>query len=322
MRAKIDISEVEVRTKIRAKYLRAIENEEWDLLPGEVYAKSFLRTYGEYLGLDSRQLVDEYKRRYERPTDHELRPIAPLGRERERDAVRAGRCCPPWAGDRRAWSWWSSSSRCTSSASPARAPSSTRRPSTHARVDRPPAAITTPAATARSASPAPTLVKLQLIPTGQVYVCLVNGNGRTLIPGVIYAAGQTIPTKTATKLLLTLGNTSVHDEGQRRHRCRSRRRRAAIGFELLARRHSTPAAAERRSQPHAHDVDGRSATARRDPGHRDRGPDRDHHRPQRAVAVRAPARARRRRGDDPDRRRPPGRPARGARVHARRRGWR
>ena len=44
MRARIDISEVESRTKIRAKYLRAIENEEWELLPGPVYVKSFLRT--------------------------------------------------------------------------------------------------------------------------------------------------------------------------------------------------------------------------------------------------------------------------------------
>ena len=71
---RIDISEVETRTKIRAKYLRAIENEEWDLLPGPIYIKSFLRTYGDFLGLDSRMLVDEYKRRYERPSDHELRP--------------------------------------------------------------------------------------------------------------------------------------------------------------------------------------------------------------------------------------------------------
>ena len=43
IRARIDISEVEARTKIRAKYLRAIENEEWDLLPGPVYVKSFLQ---------------------------------------------------------------------------------------------------------------------------------------------------------------------------------------------------------------------------------------------------------------------------------------
>src|SRR2546430_8478742 len=78
IRARIDITEVEARTKIRAKYLRAIENEEWDLLPGPVYVKSFLRTYGDFLGVDSRLLIDEYKRRYERPSDHELRPIAAL----------------------------------------------------------------------------------------------------------------------------------------------------------------------------------------------------------------------------------------------------
>src|SRR5579885_749013 len=84
MRARIDITEAEARTKIRAKYLRAIENEEWDLLPGPVYVKSFLRTYGDFLGLDSRALVDEFKRRYERPPDQDMRPISSLGRERER----------------------------------------------------------------------------------------------------------------------------------------------------------------------------------------------------------------------------------------------
>ena len=85
MRERIDITEVEARTKIRAKYLRAIENEEWDLLPGPVYAKSFLRTYGDFLGLDSRLLVDEYRRQYERPSDHDLQPISSLTRERERE---------------------------------------------------------------------------------------------------------------------------------------------------------------------------------------------------------------------------------------------
>src|ERR1700760_1233892 len=83
MRAKIDINQVESDTKIRAKYLRAMENEEWDLLPGEIYAKTFLRTYADYLGLDSRELVDDYRRQYERPTDHDLRPLS-SGRERDR----------------------------------------------------------------------------------------------------------------------------------------------------------------------------------------------------------------------------------------------
>jgi hypothetical protein len=84
MRARIDISEVEVGTKIRAKYLRALENEEWDLLPGPVYVKSFLKTYGDFLGLDSRLIVDEFKRRYERPSDHDVRAMTSNVRERER----------------------------------------------------------------------------------------------------------------------------------------------------------------------------------------------------------------------------------------------
>ena len=50
MRARIDVSEIEATTKIRAKYLRALENEEWSLLPGPTFVKSFLRTYAEALG--------------------------------------------------------------------------------------------------------------------------------------------------------------------------------------------------------------------------------------------------------------------------------
>lgn len=65
MRAGIDIAEVEARTKIRAKYLRALENEEWSLLPGTTFVKSFLRTYAETLGLDAKLLVEEYKFRHE-----------------------------------------------------------------------------------------------------------------------------------------------------------------------------------------------------------------------------------------------------------------
>ena len=58
MRNRVDITEVEAGTKIRAKYLRALENEEWDLLPGPTFVKTFLRSYADYLGLDSRLLVE------------------------------------------------------------------------------------------------------------------------------------------------------------------------------------------------------------------------------------------------------------------------
>jgi len=57
---------------------------------------------------------------------------------------------------------------------------------------------------------APTNVKLELVPTGTVYVCLEDGHGRPLIRGTIFNVGQTIPTFTRDKLLLTLGNASVH----------------------------------------------------------------------------------------------------------------
>src|SRR5277367_3672699 len=75
MRARIDVSEIEAKTKIRAKYLRALENEEWGLLPGTTFVKSFLRTYAEALGLDGKGLVEEYRLTYERPSDTALEPI-------------------------------------------------------------------------------------------------------------------------------------------------------------------------------------------------------------------------------------------------------
>ena len=87
MRQRIDISEIESETKIRAKYLRALENEEWDLLPGPTFVKSFLRTYADALGLDGKLLIEEYKLRHERLSDVELQPIAPLGAARSPPAV-------------------------------------------------------------------------------------------------------------------------------------------------------------------------------------------------------------------------------------------
>jgi hypothetical protein len=76
MRQKIDISEVEAGTKIRAKYLRALENEEFSLLPGGTFVRSFLKTYAEYLGLDAQVIVDEYRATYEPPPETDLQRFA------------------------------------------------------------------------------------------------------------------------------------------------------------------------------------------------------------------------------------------------------
>jgi hypothetical protein len=49
------------------------------------------------------------------------------------------------------------------------------------------------------------------VPTGRAYVGLVDGSGKILIHGKIFAASQTIPAQRASKLLLTLGNRAADD---------------------------------------------------------------------------------------------------------------
>jgi cytoskeletal protein RodZ len=64
LRQGFDFPELERATKIRGKYLRALEDEQFDLLPARTYVKGFLRSYAEYLGLDGQLYVDEYNSRY------------------------------------------------------------------------------------------------------------------------------------------------------------------------------------------------------------------------------------------------------------------
>lgn len=54
----VTLAEVEVATRIRQKYLAALESEEWHLLPGEVVGRGFLRNYADYLGLDPQEIMD------------------------------------------------------------------------------------------------------------------------------------------------------------------------------------------------------------------------------------------------------------------------
>ena len=64
LRRHIDFSDAEHGTKIRGKYLRALEDERFELLPSHTYIKGFLRSYADYLGLDGQLYVDEYNSRF------------------------------------------------------------------------------------------------------------------------------------------------------------------------------------------------------------------------------------------------------------------
>jgi len=64
LRQGLEIPRIEAETKIRGKYLRALEEEEFEVLPGDTYVKGFLRTYADYLGLDGQLYLDEYSSRF------------------------------------------------------------------------------------------------------------------------------------------------------------------------------------------------------------------------------------------------------------------
>ena len=213
MRAKLDINQVETATKIRAKYLRALENEEWDLLPGSTYVKSFLRTYAEYLGLDVTLILEEYKRQHERPSDLDQLPISPhsaarrspprpprvprgliigivivallvlfmiLGiRSKDQDTVPP----PTQTTEKRA------------DAAAAARRKERRKARTRARARR-----------QRAARKA---VRLRLVPQGVVFACVVDASGGAVVPGQNLQPGQPTQTFRSKRFLVTVGNGQV-----------------------------------------------------------------------------------------------------------------
>lgn len=57
----LSLKDIQEKTKIRVKYLKAIEDEEFEIIPGKVYVKVFIKGYAEQVGLDGSELVNEYK---------------------------------------------------------------------------------------------------------------------------------------------------------------------------------------------------------------------------------------------------------------------
>jgi hypothetical protein len=71
VRRKTTLQQAEDDTKIRVKYIQAMENDDFDLMPSPAYVKGFLRTYCEYLGLDADVILEEYRSRFEPSEEHE-----------------------------------------------------------------------------------------------------------------------------------------------------------------------------------------------------------------------------------------------------------
>ena len=228
-RRRIDLTDVEAATKIRVKYLPALENEEWDLLPGPTFVKTFLRTYAEYLDLDARLLVEEYRQRYERLGTHDLAPFragVAGQRRRRRPRVALGPVIAVTVlvagllGALYLLGRWGQAERTT--------PSPTATPG------------------AARAGGASGRVALRLVASRRVRVCLVDARGRTLLDRRTLRAGR--PTRT-----FRSRRFRVHfSHGGVRMRVNDRtfraRRRGASGYEIRpqGRPRALPAAAGRR----------------------------------------------------------------------------
>ena len=69
VRRNLTLQQVEEDTKIRVKYVQAMENEDFDVMPGATYVKGFLRTYSAYLSVDPEVILDEYRSRGAKTTE-------------------------------------------------------------------------------------------------------------------------------------------------------------------------------------------------------------------------------------------------------------
>jgi cytoskeleton protein RodZ len=205
MRARIDVSEIEAQTKIRAKYLRALENEEWSLLPGPTFVKSFLRTYAQALDLDGKALVEEYRLAHERPSDAMLEPII--------STPQRNRGRQPSSGNSRGFMVAVGVIAAVIVVlivllivgGGSQTPKKAKTPTTTAAAKVPAHKVRHLPTLAHAGS----IVSVSLKATGLVNVCLVSEGVHKLVPGVNLQPGETTATYHAKRFEVTLGNSEV-----------------------------------------------------------------------------------------------------------------
>ena len=100
----LDLAECEAATKIRPRYLVALEEEQFEILPEPAYVRGFLRTYAGFLGVDADLVVDEYDSRLE-PEPPPSEPLAPPGPPVGRLETAVRRLVAPRTSRRRGEAW-------------------------------------------------------------------------------------------------------------------------------------------------------------------------------------------------------------------------
>jgi cytoskeleton protein RodZ len=196
--AGIELDDAERTIRIRVRYLDALENEKWDVLPADAYVRGFLHTYADFLGLDGAALVEEYERQAapeepERPIETPFEPPRPA----------AGN--PVW---RRVG--WIAIGLAAALAALFIVLGITGGSSDNGKGHRHQASRnrgSTSTSTTTTSTPAEASVSLT--PTGTVWVCLVDQSGKPLVNGETLTAGDSRGPFKSRELKLTLGNGEI-----------------------------------------------------------------------------------------------------------------
>lgn len=198
----IELTEVERVTKIRVKFLRAMEEDRWEELPAPAYARGFLQTYARYLDLDDEALVEQYRETVE-PADAGG-PI-PAG------IIRSG-TIEPRRSLRPPTFVLAGLAAVVAVAAVVVAIASIGGSGNGggSKPHRQRTAKSTPTRTTGTTTTAPgSELSVELSPTADVWVCLMDDRGRALVNGETLAAGDTRGPFTGRGFEVTFGNGSV-----------------------------------------------------------------------------------------------------------------
>ena len=196
-RRKIDLSEVEETTKIRVRFLRAMENEEWDVLPGDIYTRAFIKTYASYLGLDGERLAESYRGEGGAPDRAPSRVEPALSARRQPARSRAGgRILAVVIVAALIGAVVAIALATGGNDSPAKNSGSDTQGKSNAKA--------TPPAKAPASG-----VAISLEATDEVWVCLLDAAEKPVINGQILAAGETEGPFHSGEFSVAFGNGSV-----------------------------------------------------------------------------------------------------------------
>jgi cytoskeletal protein RodZ len=206
MARRLTLVEASDATKIRVRYLRALEAEDWDAMPAPAYARGFLRTYATYLEIDADALVEDYRRGVEPPTV-QARPS-----EHPPPAT-------PGTGRRRLVGWPAVAIAAAAviaivvfilgvtgggNNGGKKGQDVSAKAGHHRHHHRSHHGGSKPAPT-----PTPTEASIELRPTGTVWVCLVDQSGKALVNGETLNAGDSRGPFHSSAFEVNLGNGAV-----------------------------------------------------------------------------------------------------------------